>query len=251
MNLLLLDPLEIRDNNTVCVDDVRTKHIIKILKKGPGDSLRTGIIGGATGTAIITDINQKGITLEIHCSNDTAPPPPIDLILALPRPIMLKRILTQLAPLGVARLFLIRSDRVEKSFFQSTLLGKEEYTKPLRLGMEQAMETWQPEIYIIKWFRQFINETLPQYNDLQAVHLIAHPETEDTLATAVHLPLRQRAMIAIGPEGGWIPFEVEQFSLAGFKPFHLGKRIMRVDTAIPVALGQLDLLRSLSQPKIS
>ena len=50
---------------------------------------------------------------------------------------------------------------------------------------------------------------------------------------------RAGAVIAIGPEGGWVDDEVRLFQQSGFTQVGLGPRILRTDVAVPVLLGQL------------
>jgi RsmE family RNA methyltransferase len=51
-----------------------------------------------------------------------------------------------------------------------------------------------------------------------------------------------RVALAIGPEGGWVDFELTLLAARGFVPFSLGERILRVEVAVPYALGQLKAL---------
>lgn len=169
--------------------------------------------------------------------------PPVDLVVALPRPVMLRRIFTQAAPLGIARIVCIRTRRVERSYFQSPLLDSTAYRPLLRQGMAQAMVTWQPRVTIVPRFRQFVESVLPDLLAATPLPLLFHPETADTLATVVQPPLAGRVVAAVGPEGGWIAHEVETLLAHGFQSVTLGPRILRVDTAIAFIAGQLELLR--------
>ncbi len=246
MNLIIIDPREIDPADTVVLSGDRARHISSILKKKPAETVRAGIAGGPQGDAELIAVDGDRVVLRFHAETAAPAEPPVDLVLALPRPIMLQRILSQASPLGIARIFLIRSSRVEKSYFQASLLRPDKYLPLLHHGMAQAMDTWQPEVYVVNRFHRFIDEVLPDRLARCPVRLVPHPETEDGLENIVPMPLRQRVMLAIGPEGGWIPHEITRFREQGFRPVHLGSRILRVETVVPVILGQLDLLRRLT-----
>ncbi|MFA7346791.1 MAG: 16S rRNA (uracil(1498)-N(3))-methyltransferase [Desulfurivibrionaceae bacterium] len=247
MNLILLHPRELTGQH-VTLTGRRAEHIRKILRAAVGDNLRVGMLGGLLGTGCIREMAGNSVVLEVQLTSEPPPFPPTDLILAVPRPIMLKRVLAQAVSMGVSRIFLINANRVEKSFFSSTLIQSNDFTEPLCLGLEQAMDTRLPEISVHPRFRPFVEDLLPQLLSDCPIRLLAHPEGDQTIAQAAEglsgQP-GQRAILAIGPEGGWVDFEVQRFKEQGFMPFSLGARILRVDTAVPALLAQLSLLRQL------
>jgi RsmE family RNA methyltransferase len=247
MNLILLHPRELTGQH-VTLTGRRAEHIRKILRAAVGDTLRVGMLGGLLGTGCIREMAGNSVVLEVQLTSEPPPFPPTDLILAVPRPIMLKRVLAQAVSMGVSRIFLINANRVEKSFFSSTLIQSNDFTEPLCLGLEQAMDTRLPEISVHPRFRPFVEDLLPQLLSDCPIRLLAHPEGDQTIAQAAEglsgQP-GQRAILAIGPEGGWVDFEVQRFKEQGFMPFSLGARILRVDTAVPALLAQLSLLRQL------
>ncbi len=245
MNLILLHPQELTDQH-VTLTDRRAEHIRKILRATIGDSVRVGILGGLLGTGCIQEMDGNRIVLKVHLATEPPPFPPTDLILAVPRPIMLKRVLAQAASIGVSRIFLINANRVEKSFFSATLIQSNAFTEPLLLGLEQAIDTKLPEISVHPRFRPFVEDLLPELLSDCPIRLLAHPEGDQTIAHAAKGLSAKRAVLAIGPEGGWVDFEVERFKEQGFAPFSLGPRILRVDTAVPALLAQLSLLRQLT-----
>lgn len=243
MNCILCEPEEINDDLSVALNDRRSDHIRTVLKLAPGDTARIGMVGGSLGTGTVTAITSDTVHLALNLAVNPAIEPPIDLILALPRPIMLQRILSLAAPLGIARIFLIRSRRVEKSFFSASLLQPHESRHHLKLGMEQAMDTWLPEIAIFPRFRPFVEDFLPTHLPRCPMRLLPHPGTSSLLPEIAPPPLADRTIIAVGPEGGWVDFEIDRFREAGFTPFGMGRKIYRVETAITVLAGQLALLR--------
>lgn len=245
MNIILIDPAEVK-NNRVTLRDRRSEHIRNVLGGACGDTLRTGLINGPMGTSTIIGITAEAVQLETNHNGPAPKRPATDLILALPRPIMLKRIFSQAATFGVRKIYLINASRVEKSFFSASLLAENNYYPLLLHGLEQAVDTMVPEVSIHKRFRPFVEDLLPQAIDDCPVRLAAHPGPFPSLAQTVSLPLIKRAAIAIGPEGGWVDFEIEKFRSAGFQPFSMGPRILRVDSAVPALLAQLNLLRQIN-----
>ena len=245
MNLILLHPQELTDHH-ITLTGRRADHIRKILRATIGDNVRVGVLGGLLGTGCIQEMEGNRIVLAVHLSAQPPPFPPTDLILAVPRPIMLKRVLAQAVSMGVNRIFLINANRVEKSFFSSTLIQSNGFTEPLLLGLEQAIDTKMPEISVHTRFRPFVEDFLPELLSDCLIRLLAHPEGEQTIAQAAGGLLDQRTVLAIGPEGGWVDFEVQRFKEQGFVPFSLGPRILRVDTAVPALMAQLSLLRQLA-----
>jgi len=245
MNILLFEPEELA-GSLLCLaeQDRRVQHIVQVLGLAPGDDLRVGMLNGNMGTARILGLRNG--RLEIEVSLATPPPVPtgIELILALPRPIMLQRILKQATVFGVSRFHLIRSQKVQKSFFQGSVLQAENLRELLLQGLAQAVDTRLPEVCIHNRFRPFVEDVVPTLKATS--RLLAHPVAGPNLA---HLHATDRIgsplLLAIGPEGGWSEHEVGAFRDQGFTSFSLGPRILHVDTAVLVLLAQLQLLQDL------
>ncbi len=242
MNLLLLEPSELIDGEATLTGR-RAEHLLKILRVVPGASVRVGVINGRLGSGRVLAVEGGSVRLAVDLQREPVCDHEVELILALPRPIMLQRILKQGTVLGVRRFHLIRSRRVEKSFFHSPVLEAGKIRSLLLEGMEQAMDTWLPEVTIHHQFKPFIEEVLPL---LSGQGLIAHPDVSGTLAD---MPVSgepgQRLLLAVGPEGGWSEHELQCFSACGFYGFTMGNRILHVDTAVVSLLAQLQLLYDL------
>lgn len=235
MNLILLFEDDfVMDRQRVSLRGRRHEHVLNVHRASVGDRLCVGLLNGKIGTGMITRLNNDAVEMDIVLDRD--PPPPLDvtLILALPRPIVLKRILLSASSMGVKRIFLIHSRRVEKSYWNSPILDEERIKEQLILGLEQARDTIMPEVWFRQKFKPFVEDELPDMIK-GTLPLVAHPGTSEPCPSQVNRPVS----LAIGPEGGFIPYEVEMLEGTGFRSVNIGERILRVETAVPVLLSKL------------
>ncbi|GGJ99443.1 16S rRNA (uracil(1498)-N(3))-methyltransferase [Pseudomonas matsuisoli] len=234
MNLLLLEESDFIAENRVILRDRRLRHMQEVHQAESGDELRVGLIEGDMGRGTLLHVEADYAELEVVL--DTPPPTklPVTLILALPRPKMLRRVLQSVASMGVARLILVNSYRVEKSFWQTPFLTPTSIREQLILGLEQARDTRLPSVQIQKRFKPFVEDELPTL--VQGTRaLVAHPGDWPTCPRYVE----GAVTLAIGPEGGWIPYEVDKLRDQGFEAVQLGDRILRVETAVVALLARL------------
>jgi RsmE family RNA methyltransferase len=232
MNIILLAPEDWFDENTVCLDGRRHEHIRGILKAEIGDALRVGLLGGLRGSGRVVKLSDEHTHLQVDLVESPLPRHPCDLILALPRPKMLRRVFRTAAEMGVANLYLINSARVEKSYWQSPLLQPDRINAALTAGLERAGDTALPQVHLHPRFKPFIEDQLPELIGSSACW-IAHPGAGEALATQ-----SGEGLIMLGPEGGFVPYEVELAQSMGAQPVRLSDRILSVDTAVTAALSQ-------------
>ena len=234
MNLLLLDDADFVAADRVILRDRRLTHMQEVHRAESGDRLRVGRLGGQMGEGRLLRLDASEAELQV--SFEQAPPAklPLTLLLALPRPKMLRRVLQTVAAMGVPRLVLLNSYRVEKSFWQTPFLEPEAVREQLILGLEQARDTVLPEVIIEKRFKPFVEDRLPALA-AGSLGLIGHPGPWPECPRALSEPVT----LAIGPEGGWIPYEVDKLCEAGLNPVQLGERILRVETAVTALLARL------------
>lgn len=234
MNLLLLEEQDFTDASHAQLSGRRLRHMLEIQQLNTGDTLRVGLIGGLMGQAHVLSLSEDQAELNVTLDAPAPPKLPLNLLLAMPRPKMFRRILQHCATLGVPRIILLNSYRVEKSFWQTPFLEPAAMRENLLLGLEQARDTVLPEVIIEKRFKPFVEDRLPELiRGTQA--LVAHPGDYPACPRALGSP----ATLAIGPEGGWIPYEVDKLIEAGFAPVQLGERILRVETAVTALISRL------------
>jgi len=227
MNRILITPDELLPDGTVTLADFRAEHIRSVLKARVGDDVRTGVLDGPIGTSRVERLDEQTVVLRTH-HDEQAPEPWFDLILAAPRPKVLKRLLPQLTALGVGKLVLLNAYKVEKCYFSSQWLETAHYTPLLIEGLMQAGTTRLPEVLIKPRFKPFMEDDLDVLFP-NALRLLAHPGEAKGHQWA--LAEGQRPLLAVGPEGGWTDYELDQFLTRGFTPFSLGSRPLRTDTA--------------------
>lgn len=246
MNRILFEKDEIVDGIATFGGE-RAEHVMNVLHGEVGQILKTGEIGGFIGTGVITGITRPPSSVSspeitVACSHDKRSLRPwVDLILAPPRPRVMKRLLPQLATLGVGRIFLVGAKKVEKDFWGATLLKPENYRPLLIDGLMQGGTSILPTLETRRNFRKFLNE------ELDAIfpgtrRIVAHPYAKEA---SVAVPRREttpdpRLLLAIGPEGGWTDEEVALLEAKGFARYSLGRRILRTDTATIALLAKLN-----------
>ncbi len=236
MNLLILYSQDFIAADRVRINDHRFEHLLKIKKITKGEVIKAGLLNANTGSAVVVRINQDSMELDVKLTQQPPSSLNVHLLLALPRPKMLKRILQTISAMGVKQLSLFHSSKVEKSYWQSPWLQADKMQQHLILGLEQAQDTILPQVKWYQRFKPFAEDVLPGLTfGRQAV--IAHPGEGDF---CLQYHNKKTALIlAIGPEGGFTDYEVDKFVQAGFKTCQMGKRILRVENAIPVLLGRL------------
>ncbi|EPC02932.1 16S rRNA methyltransferase [Litchfieldella anticariensis FP35 = DSM 16096] len=236
MNLILLAAQDLlNDHCAVVRDPRRLRHLREVHRANIGDELTLGLAGGKLGKGRLVRIEDDLAQFEID-SLDQMPPAalPVHLVLALPRPRMLARSLEHVTALGVKHITLLHTRRVEKSYWQSPELKPEKIHQHLVLGLEQARDTLLPEVSLEKHFKPFVEDRLPALLEHRR-GLLAHPGMPDACPRGIDEP----TLLVIGPEGGFIPYEVERLLEAGCQGIHLGERILRVETAVTALLSRL------------
>ncbi|MDI5892995.1 16S rRNA (uracil(1498)-N(3))-methyltransferase [Halomonas rhizosphaerae] len=236
MNLILLSADDIENDRLARVRDPRRlAHLREVHRASPGDILTLGIEGGHLGRGELLALDDGEALFDV-AALDQAPPPalPVHLVLALPRPRMLARTLEHVTALGVKHITLLNTRRVEKSYWQSPELGEEKIHRHLVLGLEQARDTQLPVVVLAKGFRPFVEERLPGLLEDRR-GLVAHPGLPGDCPRALDEPV----LLLVGPEGGFIPWEVQKLLSAGCEGIHLGPRILRVETAVTALLARL------------
>ncbi len=270
VNLFVIEEADVVDGHVVIREPAKVEHLTKVLKVALGSTIKMGMLGGMLYTGHVVEHAVDAVTrqaeyrvrLEPVAGSEWRPEvgsADVCLVLGTPRPSMVKSVSTVAATMGVNALVFVRSERVDKSYFQSKMLSPAELKKNMLHGAEQGVLRRLPQVELFGELslEAFLRDAWPAVEGrLRAAHpaktlvkLMAEPRVPANLLRATCEQLARAAeeapffAIAIGPEGGWIPAEVELFRAAGFGVFHCGEHILRTETAVVALLAQAALVR--------
>jgi 16S rRNA (uracil1498-N3)-methyltransferase len=234
MNLVLLEADDFVAEARVRLGGRRLAHVTGVHRAAVGDELVVGVAGGRMGRGRV--VRLDGEALELDVVLDAEPPAklPLTLVLALPRPKVLNRVIAAATSMGVRAIYLINAWRVEKGYWSSPKLSAENLREQRVLGLEQGKDTVLPELHLRRLFVPFVRDELPAIA-AGSRRLIAHPRADAVV------PERAEGAVtlAVGPEGGFIAAEIESLAQVGFAPVTLGPRVLRVETAVAALVGRL------------
>ncbi len=236
MNLIILEERDRVDEHRARLTDARAVHLLNVLRATPGQAVRVGLLDGPFGVGTVESARNGEVMLRCVFETETAPRPRVDVLLALPRPKVMRRLWAQLAALGVGQIILTNAERVERDYFGTHILAESSYRPLLIEGLQQARDTRLPTVSIHRQFKILIEDHL---DDLFSAGLraVADPSGTASLALTVSAHQNERVLMAIGPEGGWNAFELELLAAHGFRLVGLGSRTLRVDTACTALLA--------------
>jgi len=246
VNLILLEPGEVSDGGDLRLSGARAHHLLNVLRVAPGHHVRVGILDGPAGAGTVESIGDN--TVDLRCAFDVMVPPRprVDLLLALPRPKVMRRLWAQIAALGVGQIILTNAERVERNYFDTHVLTPECYRPLLIEGLQQARDTRLPTVSIHRQFKVLIEDDLDGLfpTRLSGQRLVADPAARTPAAAAVRESIEERILLAVGPEGGWNAFETALLEAHGFEAFGMGPRTLRTDTACVALLALAHAARS-------
>ncbi len=240
MNRILLEMQEIGHDGTATLCDKRATHINRVLKPKEGSTIRIGILNGPFGTAQILNSTETTVTLTCQLEDTQPQKPQIDLLLALPRPKVMRRLWAQLASLGIHHIMLTNAEKVERNYFATHWLNPETYKPRLIEGLQQSGDTHLPQVSIHRNFKRLIERELPHITQNNQ-RIVCHPQASNEI-NQLTLKKEDSVLLAIGPEGGWTENEINLLTQHNFHPHSFGWRILRSDVACTALISAINTL---------
>ncbi len=235
MNVLILPKSAFKEGRAIISNPLQITHIQTILQAKIGDVLKIGEFGGGLGVGRIIQMDDTHCLLdEVHL--DTSPPVKLDVtvILALPRPKVLRRLMLDMTAFGVGHIILVNSARTDKSYWGSPLLTRlDDFVLE---GLQQGIDSTPPTITLAQRFKPFVQDELPKLTK-NTPAVVFHPYAQmrfDEMISGHGLP----KVVIIGAEGGFVPYEIDLLGSVGVKAATLGSRILRTESAVSAVLGR-------------
>ena len=232
VNIILFRPAEV--TQPLPRQDPRARHILKVLRRQPGDSFDAGLLDGPRGKGTVVAVAPENLTLAFAWGEPPPPLRPLTLVIGLPRPQTARDILRDATALGVAAMHFVRTDRGEAGYAESTLWRSGEWQDCLITGAAQAFCTRLPEVT----HGRALSETLHALPARAAQLALDNHEAKAALTTCNLLGYKS-AVLALGAERGWSAAERVLLRGSGFTLVHLGERVLRAETACIAALTLL------------
>lgn len=246
MNVLVLLPDEITTPSQAVVANERLQWVHESYSLTEGLRIPAVVYGGMTGTATVVHVLPDRVEFEIAMHS---PPPkrlPLELVVAVPRPQTVKKVLHAATVFGVQRIHFIRTALVVKSYLDSRALSAECIFTETVAALAQCGDSVAPAVEVHRLFAPFIQDYLPALmqdgESAGGMGIFADTGLAEHRASVDVLKGKRRIVLAVGPEKGWTDHERMQFRELGFIPWSLGERVVRVDTAVVAFLGQMQLV---------
>ena len=173
MNSLIVFPEEMKDAQLAILSGARAKEVLKLHELRPGIKIAASLLGHLRGKALVSEVSGEQVILQ--CEFINAPPKrqAIEIILAIPRPQTIKKVLNFCAVAGLEAVNFVLAENTQKSYLQSKSLKEEEIKRQIVLGLEQAYDCIPPRVAIFHRLKDFLDLRIASTRDHNCLRLIA------------------------------------------------------------------------------
>ena len=215
-------------------------HLARVLRAEPGQIFDV-LAGGFLRRSEVTSVSEQEVVFSLGEELETDAALPVHLLLAIIKFDHYEWGLEKVTELGAARITPVLARRTEKHLALASTKRAERWRRIVREAAQQSRRSDLPAIDE----PQSLKAALAAVTAPHKV-LLAETEQDNTLASALRRfrapdglgaePHRELAL-AIGPEGGWTPEELDLFLAQGWEAVTLGPRVLRAETAALAGLA--------------
>jgi len=217
-------------------------HLRRVLRLTVGDAVTLFDDRGWEHEAVIRDLHAERGDLEISRSYEAGKESPLQLTLALgvTKGEKMDFVVEKATELGVAAILPFTSSFTVPKLDDKKIAKRSERWRKIALSAaKQCGRTQVPEILPLCEFRRMVAGA----GDRELRLLFWEKETAQSLRQVYQSNADAPAiLVVIGPEGGMSSVEAELALARGFHSVHMGRRILRAETAAVTALSLVQFL---------
>lgn len=207
-------------------------HVVKVLRARGGDPVIVFNGNGEDFSGVIDRVqgNRASVSVGAARTIDNESPLEITLVQCVPRGDKMDLIVQKATELGVQRIVPVLSQRSVVRLDSAQAHAKQVHWKAVAVSAcEQCGRARLPNVDAPQPLLNYLG--LPAPLDLKRWLLEPFGTQSVTPAAPGIMQGLRRVEIAVGPEGGFAPDELEAFQLAGYSAILLGSRVLRTETA--------------------
>jgi 16S rRNA (uracil1498-N3)-methyltransferase len=211
-------------------------HLAKVLRARSGDELVLFNGDGREYMGVIETVRGARISAAIGAARavDKESFFPITLVQCVPRGDRMDLIVQKATELGVSRIVPVLSQRSVVRLDETQAASKQVHWQAVAVSAcEQCGRNRVPSVEAPRSLLGYLGALEAAASSSGMLRLVLEP---DHPRQPQHGAAAQGAQIAIGPEGGFAPEELEAFELSSFAPVGLGPRVLRTETAAIAAI---------------
>ncbi|HEY6350435.1 MAG TPA: RsmE family RNA methyltransferase [Candidatus Angelobacter sp.] len=222
--------------NRAWLTDNNAEHLTRVLRAKPGQKFDIAV-EGVVREGTVTTVSTDQVEFELGATIQPSPLPEISVLLSIYKFDRLEWAIEKLTELGVARIFPVISRRTEAHLAKAAEKRVERWRKIALEAAQQSRRTEPLEIVSPVKLKEAITTT-------KGCGIVLDEGEEDSSLKGTLRECKPPLWLALGPEGGWIPEEIELFRQNGWKTASLGGTILRAETAAiaaaAVAMAELE-----------
>lgn len=219
---------------TLALDPVESLHAIKVLRKKQGDLIQVTDGRGGWFSCEITRPDPKSCRVNIRSAEYNYRRPAREIYVGVCPTKNSDRIeyfLEKSIEIGVSGVFFLKTQNTYPK-----KINRERLEKIAVSAMKQSLKAYKPALHELTGFADFIQEA-SSFEHKYIAHL------NDNAADIMDIPLSDKMLVVIGPEGDFSKEELQMASENGFKTITLGKNRLRTETAGVFAISILNARR--------
>lgn len=231
------------DRTEAALTGLQAAHLARVLRAEPGQVFDV-VAYGFLHRAEVVSVREDEVRFALFEELESATALPLHLLLAVFKFDHFEWAVEKATELGVAQITPVLARRTEKHLAQAAAKRVERWRRIAHEASQQSRRTDVPTIAEPITLAAAVAAT----GQVPTRILLAEVEQQHTLRAALEAMAADEARVnaplalAVGPEGGWTPDELQRFTDAQWQHVTLGPRILRAETAAIAGIAVVSAL---------